>query len=180
VRGLKQIQDQKKWRLEATKLIAGVPYLQTQRNRLEYQHLKIPPWASLHNRRGFFELGVDIAVCSKALSLMSMIAVGIYSNTIWNIPSDWWFGTCFMFPYIGNNHPNWFFFRGVGIPPTSITWFDHQWVVSIWIWSTWLTRSVLIHLISSIHPWSKSQLVTHMLNVYWNSYQHLPHKSPCR
>ena len=28
--------------------------------------------------------------------------------------SGWWFGTCFIFPYIGNNHPNWLiFFRGV-------------------------------------------------------------------
>ena len=34
--------------------------------------------------------------------------------------SGWWFGTFFIFPYIGNNHPNWLiFFRGVGIPPTS-------------------------------------------------------------
>ena len=31
----------------------------------------------------------------------------------------WWFGTFFLFPYIGNNNPNWLiFFRGVGIPPT--------------------------------------------------------------
>ena len=31
---------------------------------------------------------------------------------VWNI---------FSFPYIGNNHPNWLiFFRGVGIPPTSV------------------------------------------------------------
>ena len=29
--------------------------------------------------------------------------------------SGWWFGTFFIFPYIGNNHPNWLmFFRGVG------------------------------------------------------------------
>ena len=21
--------------------------------------------------------------------------------------SGWWFGTCFIFPYVGNNHPNW-------------------------------------------------------------------------
>ena len=28
--------------------------------------------------------------------------------------SDWWFGTFFIFPYIGNNLPNWLiFFRGV-------------------------------------------------------------------
>ena len=27
--------------------------------------------------------------------------------------AGWWFGTCFIFPYIWNNHPNWlFFFRG--------------------------------------------------------------------
>ena len=36
-----------------------------------------------------------------------------------NIPG-WWFGTFFIFPYIGNNHPNWLiFFRGVAQPPTS-------------------------------------------------------------
>ena len=28
--------------------------------------------------------------------------------------AGWWFGTCLIFPYIGNNHPNWLiFFRGV-------------------------------------------------------------------
>ena len=28
--------------------------------------------------------------------------------------SGWWFGTFFIFPYIGNHHPNWLiFFRGV-------------------------------------------------------------------
>ena len=28
--------------------------------------------------------------------------------------AGWWFGTFFIFPYIGNNHPNWLiFFRGV-------------------------------------------------------------------
>ena len=33
--------------------------------------------------------------------------------------TGWWFGTCFIFPYIGNNHPNWLiFFRGVAQPPT--------------------------------------------------------------
>jgi hypothetical protein len=24
----------------------------------------------------------------------------------WNLQSGWWFGTFFIFPYIGNNHPN--------------------------------------------------------------------------
>ena len=31
-----------------------------------------------------------------------------------SIITGWWFGTCFIFPYIGNNHPNWLiFFRVV-------------------------------------------------------------------
>ena len=35
------------------------------------------------------------------------------------IYTDWWVGTCFIFPYIGKNHPNWLiFFRGLK-PPTS-------------------------------------------------------------
>jgi len=25
---------------------------------------------------------------------------------LWNIMAGWWFGTFFIFPYIGNNHPN--------------------------------------------------------------------------
>ena len=38
----------------------------------------------------------------------------------WNI-AGWWFGTFFICPFIGNNHPNWLiFFRGVGIPPTRL------------------------------------------------------------
>ena len=36
------------------------------------------------------------------------------------IYSGWWFGTCFVLPYIGKNHPNWLsYFLGVGIPPSS-------------------------------------------------------------
>ena len=32
----------------------------------------------------------------------------------WGSKTGWWFGTFFIFPYIGNNHPNWLiFFRGV-------------------------------------------------------------------
>ena len=37
--------------------------------------------------------------------------------------TGWWFRTFFIFPYIGNNHPNWLiFFRGVGIPSNQIIW----------------------------------------------------------
>ena len=38
------------------------------------------------------------------------------------IITDWWFGTFFIVPYIGNNHPNWvIFFRGVAQPPTRLS-----------------------------------------------------------
>ena len=47
--------------------------------------------------------------------------------------SGWWFGTFFIFPYIGNNHPNWLiFFRGV--QTTNKDWspeHDH-WGCSTW------------------------------------------------
>ena len=36
--------------------------------------------------------------------------------------TGWWFGTFFIFPYIGNNHPNWLiFFRGVQTTNQHIT-----------------------------------------------------------
>ena len=40
----------------------------------------------------------------------------VFLKTSRNRPwiSGWWFGTFFIFPYIGNNHPNWLiFFRGL-------------------------------------------------------------------
>ena len=40
------------------------------------------------------------------------------------IYSGWWFGTCFIFPYIGNSHPNWHSYFSDG-------WLNHQpdWVI---------------------------------------------------
>ena len=52
-------------------------------------------------------------------------------NSFWLQPqSGWWFGTFFIFPYIGNNHPNWLiFFRGVESTNQPINhhfWPQHQ------------------------------------------------------
>ena len=33
-----------------------------------------------------------------------------YKWTIFHIATGWWFGTFFIFPYIGNDHPNWLIF----------------------------------------------------------------------
>ena len=59
----------------------------------------------------------------------SLIHVMMHLDTslIKQYSTGWWFGTFFIFPYIGNNHPNWLiFFRGLK-PPTS-PWF---WVVCL-------------------------------------------------
>ena len=38
--------------------------------------------------------------------------------------SGWWFGTLYIFPYIGNNHPNWLiFFRGFETTNQFVNWF---------------------------------------------------------
>ena len=43
-----------------------------------------------------------------------MIQLGLFSDLRHQTCTGWWFGTFFIFPYIGNNHPNWLiFFRGV-------------------------------------------------------------------
>jgi hypothetical protein len=42
--------------------------------------------------------------------LMGVNKLPIYQKLVlckqWDILSGWWFGTLFIFPYIGKNHPN--------------------------------------------------------------------------
>ena len=76
------------------------------------QHRKLGhPWTECHFRGtrmyGWFSISTTMAG-----QWWKLIVVITYSG--------WWFGTFFIFPYIGNNHPNWLiFFRGVAQPPTS-------------------------------------------------------------
>ena len=54
---------------------------------------------------------------SKHVDIVNYIKRIPWFESIWT--AGWWFGKCFIFPYIGNNHPNWLiFYRGVGQPPT--------------------------------------------------------------
>ena len=47
--------------------------------------------------------------------------------------TGWWFGTFFIFPYIGNNHPNWLiFFRGVQTTNQGMSW--KIWGIWIHLW----------------------------------------------
>ena len=53
--------------------------------------------------------GTKVGMCKKAHSRLFIP----YLQDLTSI-SCWWFGTFFIFPYIGNNHPNWLiFFRGI-------------------------------------------------------------------
>ena len=56
----------------------------------------------------------NIEVC---LNFYVFLFLHIYIYTRkkqFSLNAGWWFGTFFIFPYIGNNHPNWLvFFRGV-------------------------------------------------------------------
>ena len=45
------------------------------------------------------------------------------THTSRSVTTGWWFGTFYIFPYIGNNHPNWLSYFSEGFkPPTSYTW----------------------------------------------------------
>ena len=47
------------------------------------------------------------------------------------IVTGWWFGTFFIFPYIGNNHPNWLiFFRGVQTTNQVTSWWWISWCLN--------------------------------------------------
>ena len=65
-----------------------------------------------------------------------------------NIITGWWFGRFFIFPYIGNNHPDWLiFFRGLK-PPTRLSYM---------ISSIKLTFSLFIVPATVWHIFSESQ-----------------------
>ena len=66
----------------------------------------------------------------------------------------------FIFPYIGNNHPNWLiFFRGVAQPPTRNVWFFesllHLLAPEDLVWSTcsWCFDQTLAPLLTLGPPW---------------------------
>jgi hypothetical protein len=63
----------------------------------------------------------------------------IYPTWHRNVISGWWFETFYIFhnfPYIGNNNPNWLFFRGV------------ETTNQIWIWRITRLRKWVITLVS--------------------------------
>ena len=53
--------------------------------------------------------------------------------------SGWWFGTCFIFPYIGNNHPNWLSYFSRWLKPPSSCNYPNVDTAGAYIdnWSSW-------------------------------------------
>ena len=48
--------------------------------------------------------------------------------------AGWWFGTVFIFPYIGNNHPNWLSYFSEGLkPPTRYIYIYSGWIKFGWL-----------------------------------------------
>ena len=72
-----------------------------------YKFLSYPDVSSVIARPTFVELYWNISA--------------VPSTLLWIIYlSGWWFGTFLIFPYIGNNHPNWLSYFSEGFkPPTS-------------------------------------------------------------
>ena len=106
--------------------------------------------------------------------------------------SGWWFGTFFIFPYIGNNHPNWLSYFSEGFkPPTRYI----SRIIFLWCWSIpeksdrflfqvcsklwffpedWTSYDIIIDVVNPSHHWLQvgarkiAQLVntTPMIMVY--------------
>ena len=77
-------------------------------------HVEVPGWwEGVHGNHGIVQRKLE-----QVMLLLDLYPVPHCSTIL----PDWlvvW-NMAFIFPYIGNNHPNWLiFFRGVGIPPTS-------------------------------------------------------------
>ena len=62
---------------------------------------------SLWNVRCCLILGWEVETASNIYIYIHWILILPSKSLIWMcIPTGWWFGTFFVFPYIGNNHPN--------------------------------------------------------------------------
>ena len=69
-----------------------------------------------------WRLGTSLWRKVKTIYYLGMVWIntgGWWQGVTYTDISDWWFGTCFIFPYIGTNNPKVtsICFRGVGQPP---------------------------------------------------------------
>ena len=93
----------------------------------------------------------------------------------WNSTNTgWWFGTFFIFPYVGNHHPNWLiFFRGVETTNQN----------NIQLWCTIICkfkpRLRPIRFSSMLLPFHQSQLIgCYVLQYRWSEFSSMRKVSP--
>jgi hypothetical protein len=76
------------------------------------------PWMMI---LGYLDMGNKKITRIMDMGIESLVEVASdWLRVIYIYIYGWWCGTCFMFPYIGNNHPNWLFFLEGLEPPTRI------------------------------------------------------------
>ena len=96
--------------------------------------------------------------------VLSMIRNDVYNMCMNHLMTGWWFGTFFIFPYIGNNNPIWLiFFRGVGQPPTRWLWYPVLTHTSLHLWRSRTKNHDPWHPTSDVQHW---QLWNHDGNNY--------------
>ena len=70
------------------------------------------------------KVGALILVQFSSWSMELLVWTCLNQQRNWeeNMLTGWWFGTCFIFPYVGNNDPNWLIYFSEGLkPPTRNT-----------------------------------------------------------
>ena len=98
-------------------------------------------WLEYVNPRSGVEHGPSYPPCWfiefwRSCGLRNSSFVPLFHATFWFIRwswvAGWWFGTFFIFPYIGNNHPNWLIYLEMGLkPPTRLLLL----VESLFVWN---------------------------------------------
>ena len=82
----------------------------------------------------------------------------------------WWFGTFSIFPYIGNNHPNWLiFFRGVQTTNQQIIWCRRS--VMRWVILCYTVLKDLLSIIANPRVFHVGTLTIDHRNVDWSPHR---------
>ena len=96
----------------------------------------------------------------------------MFLNVFWYLyDAGWWFGTCFIVPYIGNNSPDWF---QRGWKPPTRCFLDTRMMCLICVWYVfdmcWYAWTPMVH----IYNWNRSYLATFGHRFGINGCQSIP------
>ena len=102
--------------------------------------------------------------------------------------TGWWFGTFFIFPYIGNNHPNWLiFFRGVQTTNqirVELLWTNSNWVFILFVWKKMEETSNVVEesrsFLKETRLWMGTRMKSYMKSLHWWQLLQLSQRSLLR